>query len=169
MKTLYVVRHAKSSWEDMSLSDHDRPLLPVGEKKTKRIVEYLKGKGIVPDLLLSSSAKRAYETARIIARGIGYPEKKIKKESALYHASSGDILKELYGLDNGIKSVMIFGHNPTLTYFVNHYLEDTIFNLPTSGLVGIVFETEEWEKIGEAKNHVKFFVTPKMLKLNPDG
>jgi phosphohistidine phosphatase len=148
----------------MSLSDHDRPLLPVGEKKTKRIVAYLKSKGIVPDLMLSSSAKRAYETARIIAQGLGYPEEDIRKGPNLYHASSDDILSELYGLDNNIESVMIFGHNPTFTYFVNHYLEDTIFNLPTSGLVGIVFETEKWEKISEAKNHVKFFVTPKMLK-----
>jgi phosphohistidine phosphatase len=164
MKTLYVVRHAKSSWEDMSLSDHDRPLLPIGEKKTKRIVNYLKGKGVLPDLFISSSATRAYETARIIAKGLGYPEEKIVKEPNLYHASDDDILKELYGLDNDIDSVMIFGHNPTLTYFVNRYLDHTIFNLPTSGLAGIVFETDKWEKIGGAKNHIQFFVTPKMLK-----
>ncbi len=164
MKTLYVVRHAKSSWEDMSLSDHDRPLLPIGIKKTNRIVNYLKGKGVKPDLLLSSTAKRAHETAKIIAGGLGYPPDKIQTEQNLYHASPGGILRELYGLTDEIESVMIFGHNPAFTYFVNDYLEETIFNLPTSGLVCIVFETDRWENIGNADFHNKYLVTPKMLK-----
>ena len=157
MKTLFVVRHAKSSWEDMSLSDHDRPLLPIGEKKTLRIVEYLRGKGELPDLFLSSSAKRAYETARIIANGLGYPVEQIQ-------LSKNDILDELYALPENIHSVMIFGHNPTFTYFVNEFMDDPIYNLPTSGLACIVFDTDNWEKIGEADFHVKYMVTPKMLK-----
>jgi phosphohistidine phosphatase len=148
----------------MSLSDHDRPLLPVGVKKTNRIVKYLKAKSVKPDLLLSSSARRAYETARIIADGIGYPDEQIQKTEALYHASSEDILSELYGLPDDIESVMIFGHNPTFTYFINDYLDETIYNLPTSGTVCVVFETDKWEEISSAKNHVKFLVTPKMLK-----
>lgn len=164
MKTLYVVRHAKSSWEDMSLSDHDRPLLPIGMKKTNRIVGFLKNKQIKPDLLLSSSAARALGTARIIADGIGYPEDQIKIESNMYHASSASIYDELYGLDNEIESVMIFGHNPTFTYFVNNFLDIPIDNLPTSGLVSISFITEKWEDISNADHKVNFIVTPKMLK-----
>ena len=111
MKTLFVVRHAKSSWEDMSLSDHDRPLLPIGIKKTKRVAGYLREKEIIPDLLISSSAVRAYETARIIAEGVGYPDDEIVINSNLYHASSETVFDELYGLTNDIESVMIFGHN----------------------------------------------------------
>jgi phosphohistidine phosphatase len=164
MKTLYVVRHAKSSWEDMSLSDHDRPLLPIGVKKTKRIISFLKSRQIKPELLLSSSAVRAFETARLIAEGIEYPAENIKAEPNLYHASSRSIFKELYGLDNQINTVMIFGHNPTFTYFVNNFLDIPIDNLPTSGLVGIRFETDKWENIDDAKFTVEFIVTPKMLK-----
>jgi phosphohistidine phosphatase len=148
----------------MSLSDHDRPLLPVGEKKTHRIVKYLKAKSIKPDLLLSSSATRAYETARIIAEGLGYPGDRIQKTEALYHASPDDILSELFTLPDDIESVMIFGHNPTFTYFINDYLDETIYNLPTSGTVCIVFDTDKWEEISSASSHVKFLVTPKMLK-----
>lgn len=164
MKTVYVVRHAKSSWEEYGLSDHDRPLLPIGEKKTRRIVKFLKENDITPELLKSSSAVRAFETANIIADGLGYPLDKIVKESNLYHASSDSIFDELFVLPDTINSVMIFGHNPTFTYFVNKFLSSPIDNLPTSGVVSITFETDKWEKIGMVDFKVNFVVTPKMLK-----
>jgi phosphohistidine phosphatase len=164
MKSLFVVRHAKSSWEDLSLTDHERPLLPVGVKKTNRIVNYLRGKGVKPQLLLSSSAVRAYETARIIADGLGYPEEKIEKSDKLYHASPNEILEELTQLPEEIDSVMIFGHNPAFTYFINNYLDETIYNLPTSGLVSITFDTDKWKNIDRAEFRVNYMVTPKMLK-----
>ena len=164
MKTLHIVRHAKSSWEDHSLSDHDRPLLPAGKKKTRRIVNFLNERRVKPDLLLSSSALRAFETAKIIAQGIGYPEDKIKKEPGLYHASSDEIYSELFTLPDDIDSVMIFGHNPTLTYFVNYFVSPTIENLPTSGVVSITFKSDKWEQISDSDFHVNFVVFPRMLK-----
>ncbi len=164
MKTLLIVRHAKSSWENPSLSDHDRPLLPVGIKKTKRIVKFLKEKQVKPDLLLSSSALRAFETAKIIATGIGYPENEIKQESNLYHASSDEIYSELFGLQDDINSVMIFGHNPTLTYFVNDFVSPTIENLPTSSVVSINFNCDKWGQINNSSFHVNFVIFPRMLK-----
>lgn len=164
MKTLYVIRHAKSSWADMSLPDHDRPLLPAGMRKTQRIVGFLKSKKIKPDLMLSSTAVRALETAKLIAEGIGYSPDQIKTDSNMYHASSGTIFNELYGLSNDIESVMIFGHNPTFTYFVNKFIDPPIDNLPTSGFVGIEFDTNNWEEINEADYRVRFVVFPRMLK-----
>lgn len=164
MKTVYIVRHAKSSWEDFTLSDHDRPLLPVGVKRTKKIAEYLKDKGVHPDLMMSSSAVRALETAKIIAGVIGYPVKKIKVEKRLYDASAEDILAELYALPDQVESVMVFGHNPTLTYLVNHFVKSGIDNLPTSGVVGINFKTGRWQNIPGAPFSVDLIVFPKMLK-----
>lgn len=164
MKTLYLVRHAKSSWEDTMLSDHDRPLLGVGIKKTKRIINFLVEKGIKPDLLKSSSARRALNTAKLIAVGIDYPEDKIEVEENLYHASSQTIYHELYALPDDINSIMLFGHNPTFTYFANEFLNPGIENLPTSGVVAITFETDKWEDLGVADFKTKFVVTPKMLK-----
>lgn len=164
MKTLYIVRHAKSSWEDPGLSDHDRPLLPVGERKTKRIVKFLQQRDISPDLMLSSSAARAYETAKIIAEGIGYPSDKIVRSSGMYHASSDEIYSELFSLPDEVNSVMVFGHNPTLTYFSNYFVSPTIENLPTSGIVSISFDCNSWEEISNSSFHVNFVVTPKMLK-----
>jgi len=164
MKTIYIVRHGKSSWENPSLADHDRPLLSTGIKKTKRIAKFLQSKKIKPDLLLSSSAVRAYQTAEIIAKAIGYKIDKIKKEPGLYHASPDEIFSELYALPDEIVSVMIFGHNPAFTYFVNHFLSPTIENLPTSGTVSINFDCDKWNQISDSAFHINFAVFPRMLK-----
>jgi len=164
MKTIYVVRHAKSSWDDPTLSDHDRPLNETGIRKTKIIVEYLKRNKIAPELLKSSSAKRALSTAKIIAEALDYPAEKIIVEENLYHASSDKVFDELFILPDSINSVMIFGHNPTFTYFVNEFLNPQMDNLPTSGVVSISFETDEWEKIAMVDYKVNFVVTPKLLR-----
>lgn len=164
MKTLYVVRHAKSSWENPRLSDHDRPLMKKGVVKTKRITKFLKQHIKCPDLFLSSTALRAKKTAELIAKEFNYPIDKIALNEALYHADSEDVFDELYGISNKINSLMIFGHNPGLTYFVNQFLRPAIDNLPTSGVVNIEFITDKWEEINQAKFHVNFVVFPKMLK-----
>ena len=164
MKELYIVRHAKSSWEDPGLADHDRPLLPIGVTKTQKIVGFLKRKDIRPGLMLSSTATRALETAKIIAAGTGYAEEDIRTTEKLYHGSPDTILNELYGLPDDIGSVMVFGHNPGLTYFVNRYLDPSIDNLPTSGVVGIRFEADHWEELPGARFTVMFLMTPKMIK-----
>ena len=164
MKTLYIVRHAKSSWEDFSLADHDRPLAPSGIKKTGRIIKYLQQKGVKPDLMISSPAVRALETARLIARGTGYPADRIRVEESLYHASADTIMNELYGLPDNIDSVMIFGHNPAFTYFANNFLNPGIDNLPTTGVVSISFMTDRWEEADSAPHKVNFVIFPSMLK-----
>jgi len=164
MKTLHVVRHAKSSWDDPKLSDHDRPLMQKGIVKTNKIIPFLRQNIKCPDLLLSSTAVRAKATADMIAEGFHYPLDKIITSNALYHADAREVYDELYGISNDIHSVMIFGHNPGLTYFVNQFLRPTIENLPTSGVVSIEFITDKWEEISHAKFHVNFVMFPKMLK-----
>lgn len=164
MKTLYIVRHAKSSWDDPTLSDHDRPLMQKGIVKTQKINQFLKQNIKCPDLLLSSTAVRAKATADLIAEAFQYPSVKIKTSGLLYHADDEEVYDEIYGISNKINSVMIFGHNPGLTYFVNQFLRPTIENLPTSGVVSIEFITDKWEEISQAKFHVNFVMFPKMLK-----
>ncbi len=163
-KTLYIVRHAKSSWDNFELSDHDRPLLPVGIKKTNRVIQFLRDKNVIPELFISSSAVRAFETATLIAHSVDYEPDAIVKTKNLYHAGEGEIYNELFSIDNSVNSVMIFGHNPTLTYFVNNFVVPEIDNLPTSGIVSIVFKTNSWESIANAKFKVKFVIFPRMLK-----
>jgi len=164
MKTLYIVRHAKSSWEHPHLSDHDRPLLKKGKKRTKLIGQFLVRNRIAIDLMISSSAVRAYETAKIIARSIGYPVEYIQVNSNVYHTNVDSLVNGLYALPDDVQSVMYFGHNPTFTYFANEWLDEKIDWLPTSGLAGISFETDMWKDLATAKYRTDIYITPRMLK-----
>jgi phosphohistidine phosphatase len=164
MKTLYIVRHAKSSWDDFSVSDHERPLLPKGRNRTILVADRLKETGQVPELILSSTAKRAAQTAEIIAQVLGYPKDKILFNKNLYHASADDVMDELFGLDNEINSVMVVAHNPGLTDLANYFLSNTIGNLPTSGVVKVVFDTDRWETVPESGHKVELLLMPKNLE-----
>ncbi len=164
MKTVYIVRHAKSSWNFPNLSDRDRPLLNKGRNRTKLIGNYLVRNKISVDLIISSSAVRALETAKIITKSIGYSVDKIQIDRDIYHADVESLTDGLYGLANNIGSVMLFGHNPTFTYFANQWLVQKIDWLPTSAVAGISFETNNWEELSTAKFKTDFLITPRILK-----
>jgi len=164
MKTLYIVRHAKSSWEFPHLSDPERPLLEKGKERTKLVTKYLKKNKINVDLIISSHATRATETATILAKAIGYPAESIRINRMLYHATSENISDQFYEVPDNIRSLMIVGHNPTLTDFANQFLDKKIDWLPTSGIVSVTFNASGWDKILEMKPVVNFVIFPKMLK-----
>ena len=163
MKTLYIVRHGKSAWGDPDLKDHDRILLPKGIKKTGKIANFLLGKKIKPELLISSSAKRAVETAVILAKKLNYPEENIKTESNIYYQGTDFLFDLLHALPDEISSVMLVGHNPTFSNFANKFLDKRIDDLPTTGTVSVSFETDRWEDILLAAKKTNFVVVPKML------
>ncbi len=164
MKVLTIVRHAKSSWGNFELGDHERPLKEIGIIKTQKVIGYLQKVKLVPQLIISSTATRALETAKLLAQGVGYDENRIQIERAIYHAGADDIYNEVFSVDSSIDSLMVVGHNPTLTDFVNNFVEPQIDNLPTSGTVCIEFDTDTWQNIVDAKFKVKFAVFPKMLQ-----
>src|SRR4030066_200153 len=119
MKTLYLARHAKSYWKDQSIPDFDRPLNSRGKRDAPFMGEVLKDKKVIPDLIISSPAKRTKKTALEIASKIGYSEKKILYNEELYEASSNTIIKVLNKIDEKYNSVMIFAPNPGLTLLNN--------------------------------------------------
>jgi phosphohistidine phosphatase len=164
MKTLYLVRHAKSSREDPGCADEQRPLLDKGVKKTGRIVKFLRDKNILPDLIISSHAVRALETAKIIASGLDYPGKKIAVNRKIYDGYYDRILDIIYETPNDINSLMIVGHNPTISNLANLFLHPGIEDMPTSAVVSITFDTNQWEKIPSVDSKMDFFVFPKILK-----
>ena len=164
MKKLFVIRHAKSSWDLPELDDIERPLLPKGMKRTQRIVDYLNIRKIEFDVFISSPAVRAYETAKIIAEGTGYNTNKIHIDKNIYFGNSESYFNAIYELDEHIDKVVIFGHNPTITQFANYFLNDKIDYLPTSGVVGVEFLTNNWNSIPNCKWSPIEKVYPKMLK-----
>jgi len=163
MKTIYIIRHGKSSWDNPELKDHDRILLNQGIRRTEKVARFLASKNIKPDLIISSSAVRALETAKIIAGHLNFPEHNIRTDSNIYYQGTDYLMELLYGLSNDINSVMLFGHNPTFTYFANKFLDKRIDGLPTTGTVSVSFNTDTWEDINLADKNTNFVIAPKML------
>jgi len=164
MKTLYLVRHAKSSWDVPGLADDQRILLPKGVMKTKLVADYLVKEGVKVDLMISSQAVRAYETAKIMAACLQYPVKQILKDRKIYDGPYDRLLDLIYGTSNDVNSLMIFGHNPLITQLANLFLHPGIDDMPTSAVVGITFHTGNWEEIPASKSEMKFYIYPKLLK-----
>jgi len=160
MKTIYLVRHAKSSWKNPRLSDFDRPLNKRGKNDAPRIGKLLSKKQIKPDLIISSPAKRAKKTALEIVEKIGYPVKKIVFEDEIYEASERTLLSILKKLDDRLESVMIFAHNPGLTQLNNFISNQYIDNIPTCGVVALESD-KSWKEIGKNSCKHLFFEYPK--------
>jgi len=169
MKRLYIIRHAKSSWDHPGLADHERPILEKGIKRTTLVSDYLFGHNCKVDLMISSHAIRARQTASIIAKGLSYPEEKIQISTSIYHGNIDSIFDQLYELTDDINSVMLFGHNPTFTSLANYFLPRKIDWLPTSAVVCIEFDTDKWEDFINARKKVKFVITPRLLKEKKSG
>lgn len=163
MKTLYIIRHAKSSWNDPTLDDFDRPLNDRGKRDAPRMGKRLKEKDIFPELLLSSPAKRALSTARRIGKQLNYKKDDIKTERKLYHADEDMILDVIREIKDKYKVVMIFGHNPGLTEFVSA-LQDKqqdIDNIPTCGVAAFQLDINSWNEVNWGKGRMMFFDYPR--------
>jgi phosphohistidine phosphatase len=144
MKTLTLVRHAKSSWKDTSLADRDRPLSKRGERDAPEMGRRIVAAGIRPSLIVSSPAVRAWTTARIIADAIGYPREFLQRDKTLYLASVNGILDVIVGQDPGFNSLMLVGHNPGFTDFANYLVPGLTNNLPTAGVVSVQLDSDGW-------------------------
>lgn len=163
MKTLYIIRHAKSSWDASNVDDFERPLNDRGKRDAPRMAKRLKEKGIRPDLMVSSPAKRAFATSKKIAKVLKYPKENIKTDRSLYHADEENMLAVIQGLKDKHNIVMIFGHNPGLTDFVNTVMSGgvDIDNVPTCGVVAFQFDTDAWKDVSWGKGKMLFFDYPK--------
>lgn len=168
MKTLYLMRHAKSSWGEPGLDDFDRPLLEKGKKRTKIIIDFLLNKGVTLDMILSSPAVRAIDTARIIAHGLKVPVENISEVKKIYTADTGQLEDLFFDLPKSVDNLLLIGHNPTMTSFANTFLEQKIDFMPTSAVVGLEFGINDWSEIGLHKPELKFVIFPKMLRKAED-
>ena len=144
MKTLTLLRHAKSSWKDTSLSDRDRPLNKRGERDAPEMARRIAAAGIRPSLIVSSPAVRAWTTARIVADEIGYPREFLQRDKRLYLASVNGILDVIVAQDNGFNNLMLVGHNPGFTDFANFLVPGLTNNIPTAGVVSVQLDTDDW-------------------------
>ena len=145
MKTLTLLRHGKSSWKETGMTDRERPLARRGERDAPLMGERITAAGIRPSLIMSSPAKRAWATAKRVARAISYPVEFLHREEDLYLADTGRILDLLAQQDSAFNSILIVGHNPGLTELANYLVPGITENLPTCGLVAVEIETSDWD------------------------
>jgi phosphohistidine phosphatase len=160
-KLLYLVRHAKSSWSDSSLSDRDRPLNKRGRRSAPDMGRRLAAQDHLPELIISSPAKRAFSTARKIANELGYERSEIMTDESLYFSGTGGMLEFLENLDDGYQKVMIVGHNPAMTTLLNILSDSSIDNMPTCAVAVIDYPMASWSELRSIEGQLLAYDFPK--------
>ena len=161
MKTLTLVRHAKSSWKEFAILDIDRPLNRRGKRDAPEMGRRMLEQGTDPELIVSSPAKRALDTAEAIAEEIEYPVYDIAIDDRLYHAEVSDWLAVIRDIDDYLSWVMCVGHNPGLTELATYLGYVAIDNVPTCGVVELTFDADSWSLLGEIEPTDVTFDYPK--------
>ena len=161
MKTLLLVRHAKSSWDDPAITDFDRPLNERGKKDAPIMARRLLEKRITIDTFISSPAKRAKKTAKIFIEAFDRKEDEIIVKPELYLAHAGVFETVLNSIGMKSEIVALFSHNPGITDFANSLTDARIDNIPTCGIFAISIDTKSWEDFNNAKKSFLFFDYPK--------
>jgi phosphohistidine phosphatase len=164
---LFLLRHAKSSWEDPELADHDRPLAPRGRRAAKLIAKHLRRQGIAPELVLCSSAARTRETLELIAPALGEAAP-VRVEDELYAAPEQVLLERLRAVEDSVESLLLIGHNPGVQQLAlllagsGEMVGAPARKYPTAALATLEFNGR-WHELGEGSAELTAFVTPKQL------
>jgi len=147
VKTLYIVRHAKSSWDDPSLPDRKRPLNKRGFKNAHELANCIKISNYKVDMAYSSPAKRALNTAEIICDKLEITQDQFKVHDGFYPLNYRYLFQFIQNLDNSLEAVLIVGHEPALSQFVNHFLETPLEKLVTGSLTKLDFDVAHWRDV----------------------
>jgi len=162
MKILYLIRHAKSSWADPLLTDFNRPLNKRGKRDAPFMGQRLKAVPVQPDLIVSSTARRARKTARIIAREIGYDKNTIDYRDDIYTSDLDKLLEIIRNTGPMINALALVGHNYVITDCAELLTGETIVNIPTCGIVAISFAGMSWKEVAGKNGRLVFFDYPKL-------
>lgn len=147
MKTLVLVRHGKSLYDEYAGTDMQRHLAPRGYVDVADSLKWCRQMKLQPGLMVSSPAIRAYSTALIFANGYGYPPDRILLESSIYEAGVQQLLYVIASLPETVKTVFLFGHNPGFTDFTNFLCGPEIHHLPTAGVVVMDVKCKAWNEV----------------------
>jgi len=164
MKKLWIIRHAKSSWSDYSLPDHDRPLNKRGKRDAPFMSNLINEKYPVPQRLYSSTANRALTTCREFQKTFGYDDTQVIQIPELYHASLSNCLNAIHQIDESLEVAAIFGHNPTFTYLIEELADEGPDNLPTCGCALITSESDNWSNFEVESCTLSELLYPKMFQ-----
>ena len=160
MRNLILIRHAKSSWDDPSLIDLERPLNKRGKHDAQLMGKLLLERNLLPDLIVSSPAKRALKTAAKIAKTLGYEKARIEIRLEIYMQGLQAILNVISELPDNVCRAYLVGHNPEFTDLANRLTDGAIDNVPTCGIVSIEFPGDSWHHCVKQKGRLALFLRP---------
>lgn len=167
MKSLTFIRHAKSDWGNEFLKDIDRPLAERGYQDAYDLSTWFLKTHSQPDLIVSSSATRALNTALIFARTFNFDLTNFKLVDKIYESSAKNLISIISKFDNQKESIIMFGHNPGFTNVCNELTDDLFFeNVPTCGIISLQFDIKSWEEVSTKKAKLNFHQFPKDYKNN---
>ena len=161
MRSLTLMRHAKSNWSDPSLEDFDRPLNSRGQGDAPRMGRRLQNQRFRVDRMVSSPANRAHTTAKLLAKEIDYPSEEIILEPSIYEASSKTLIQVIRSFPDASKRILMIGHNPGFTDTVTRLTGNPFENLPTCGIVHLSFRPASWAQAENNCCDLVFFDYPK--------
>jgi len=161
MKTLLLLRHAKSDWGDSSLRDFDRPLADRGERDAPRIGKALRKSGVTPDIIIASPAARARATVQAAMKAAKV-ELKITFDESIYGASSAELMKIIRRLPDADECALLVGHNPGFEDLAGR-LTGSHERMPTAALACIEFQIEHWNDVNDGQGKLAWRLTPKQL------
>lgn len=159
-RKLYIIRHGKSSWES-EVRDMDRPLTERGVRNSYDMAERLAKNGMIPEKVYSSTGIRALHTAVIMARVWNLPDQDLSVRASLYMSGSSEVDMLLAEIPDEVESAAIFGHNPAWTAYANRFMNHSIDNIPTAGVVILTFDTDSWNEISRSNLVEEVFDYPK--------
>jgi len=161
MKNLFLVRHAKSDWSVSGQKDIDRELNGRGRSDAPKMGRKLYEMEAKPEIIISSPAARARFTAELISEQLKFDTDKIIYNEDLYEASVRTLLGAINGIEDRYSRVMIFGHNPGLTFLAEALTKKEIGNIPTCGIVHLEFAIGSWQEVSGGTGELKSFIYPK--------
>lgn len=163
-KTLLIMRHGKADGQIGGSRDIERPLTDLGRKRTAVVANELLKKKILPQLIITSPAARALQTAQYLSELIKLDVTKISINDDLYFKTVNDYFDALYATSEECNSIMIVGHNPLITQFANFFLSQKIVDMPTSGLIALQSDARTWPEFVIAFKKALFYLIPKNLE-----
>ena len=162
-KQLVLVRHAKSSWKQIHLQDDKRPIKKSGLRDIEITATAFQKEKIKPDVIISSPAVRAYDTAKIVAGKIKYKVTAIKKDPRIYESNRLQLMRVIREQADKINCIVLVGHDPSMVNLLIHLTDEKMEKLPTSGIACIEFNMKSWTEISKKKGKLVYFVYPKKL------
>ncbi len=163
MKYILLLRHAKSSHDDSSLKDFDRPLAPRGERDAPRMGEFIRGVNYLPGTIISSTATRAGQTTELFLKGAKLEDRILQWNEDLYYGSSQDYLESIQNNEHTADIVMLVGHNPKMEDIARRLCGNGSVRMPTAGLICFEQPANNWKQIREGAASLKWMMIPKLL------